>query len=177
LKVNKGLLSVSRRVGVLAAALLLAPMASSALYSPPAASSAAPESVVLMKDNKFVPERDTAVEGQSVSIAVGATVTWLNQDTESHNIAILEGPELNVSPEQKKGEKWSMTFNKPGRYRYYCEFHPNMIADIIVGGVNDTTAKDRDCSDVQGNRQIGTRQVPTVLEQEWCSCSTGLPHL
>src|SRR5215210_6263105 len=143
LNVKKGVLSVSRRVGVVAAAMLIAPMVSSAVYTAPVANSAAPESVVLMKDYKFVPERDTAVEGQTVSVAVGATVTWLNQDTESHNVAILEGPELNVSPEQKRGEKWSMTFNKPGRYRYYCEFHPNMVADVIVGGVNDTTAKDR----------------------------------
>jgi hypothetical protein len=88
-----------------------------------------------MRDYKFQPA--------TLNIAVGDTVTWTNFDVESHNVAILEGPELDVSPEQKRGEKWSRKFTKPGRYHYYCEFHPAMIGDVIVGGNNSTASTEQ----------------------------------
>jgi len=131
LKLPRKPLAISR----MAMAALIATIALAPSVSYDAQPTHAAETTVPMKDFKFAP----AV----VNVAVGDTVTWINQDTEPHNVAILEGPELNVSPEQKKGEKWSMTFTRPGRYHYYCEYHPNMVADVIVGGVNDTAARDR----------------------------------
>src|SRR5690242_3677095 len=98
---------------------------------------------VLMKDYKFNPSSVVASEGQAIKVDVGATVTWSNADLESHDITILEGPELNVSPEIKNGQAWSMKFTKAGRYHYYCEFHPSMVSDIIVGGVNSTANLDQ----------------------------------
>ncbi|HEX8219431.1 MAG TPA: plastocyanin/azurin family copper-binding protein [Chloroflexia bacterium] len=90
---------------------------------------------VAMREYKFVQPQ--------LRVAVGDSVSWVNYDPDSHNIAILEGPELNVSPEQPKGAKWSMTFTKPGRYHYYCEFHPWMVADVIVGGNESTASTER----------------------------------
>jgi plastocyanin len=131
-------------VSLMLAFMLLAPLAGfSTLPTPAHGAEAALEVSVLMKDYKFIPTGVSTTEGQTLRINVGTTVTWPNQDVESHDIAILEGPELNVSPEIKKGEKWSMTFTKPGRYHYYCEFHPPMVADIIVGGVDSTASVDQ----------------------------------
>jgi polysaccharide biosynthesis protein PslG len=110
--------------------MLVAPLASS-----PVRTASAAEREVPMRDFKFQP----AV----LNVSVGDTVTWTNYDTESHNVAILEGPELDVSPEQKRGEKWSRRFTKPGRYHYYCEFHPNMIGDVVVGGNNSTASNEQ----------------------------------
>ncbi len=94
----------------------------------------AADNLILMRDYKFVSSGANAREGQMVNVAVGDRVTWTNYDRDSHNIAILEGPELNVSPELKSGQSWTMVFRKPGKYHYYCEFHPWMVADVIVGG-------------------------------------------
>ncbi len=63
---------------------------------------------VLMKDYKFNPTSVVAAEGQAIKVDVGVTITWSNADLESHDITILEGPELNVSPEIKNGQAWSM---------------------------------------------------------------------
>ncbi|HEX9990048.1 MAG TPA: plastocyanin/azurin family copper-binding protein [Chloroflexia bacterium] len=91
----------------------------------------AAETKVEMRDYKFVQE--------TVNVAVGDSVSWTNFDAESHNVAITEGPELNVSPEKRKGETWAMKFNRPGRYEYFCEFHPSMVGRVIVGGSNNAS--------------------------------------
>lgn len=122
------------------AAMLVIPMLTP-FYTPQPAAAAA--RTVDMRDFKFknatTPNKDSNV----TNVAVGDSITWINFDVESHNIAILEGPELNVSPEQKIGEKWTMTFTKPGRYHYYCEFHPDMLGDVIVGGNTSTASPER----------------------------------
>jgi plastocyanin len=91
----------------------------------------AAEVKVEMRDYKFIQE--------TVNVAVGDSVSWTNFDVESHNVAITEGPELNVSPEQRKGERWAMKFTRPGRYEYFCEFHPSMVGRVIVGGSNNAS--------------------------------------
>jgi plastocyanin len=127
-----------RRARIVARVLIMlaAPLVAFGLYTNLLGSaypSSAANNAVVMKDYKFVPSAG-AVEGTSLKIAVGESVTWTNTDHDSHNIAILQGPELNVSPEQKSGQSWSMRFTKPGTYHYYCEFHSWMQADIVVGG-------------------------------------------
>ncbi|HKP52643.1 MAG TPA: cupredoxin domain-containing protein [Chloroflexia bacterium] len=128
-----------KRIAALAAFALLTPL-SAFPTQPTQAAQVIAEVNVVMKNYSFNPVGVSTTEGKTFNIPAGTTVTWPNQDGESHNIAILEGPEINVSPEIKTGQKWSMTFTKPGRYHYYCEFHPPMVADIIVGGVNSTAS-------------------------------------
>jgi plastocyanin len=86
----------------------------------------AAEAQVQMKDFKFGPT--------TLTIPAGTTVVWTNLDSDSHNVAITDGPELWVSPEQKSGQTSSFTFSKAGKYSYYCEFHPEMVATLTVTG-------------------------------------------
>ncbi len=123
------------------AMMLVAPVLGFAIYS--SHSAHASNNAVAMKGYKFVSQEVDTREGNSISIPVGDTVVWNNQDPESHDVAILEGPELNVSPELKQGESWTMTVTRPGKYHYYCEFHPSMVADIIVGGLTNSTSLER----------------------------------
>src|SRR5438874_6129256 len=79
---------------------------------------------VQMKDLKFSPA--------TLKVPAGTTVVWTNNDPDSHNVAIASGPELWVSSEQKQGQTSRFTFTRPGKYSYFCEFHPSMKAEIEV---------------------------------------------
>ncbi|MEO6457917.1 MAG: plastocyanin/azurin family copper-binding protein [Chloroflexia bacterium] len=76
--------------------------------------------------------RDYTFSTNVLRLAVGGEVAWANRDDDTHNIAIDEGPELYVSPVLSKGEVARFTFTHPGTYHYFCEWHPQMQAQIIV---------------------------------------------
>jgi plastocyanin len=75
----------------------------------------------------------------SLSIMVGTTITWSNKDPATHNVAIDQGPELFVSPVLDQGSTVRFTFTKPGKYHYFCEWHPEMQGEIIVASANGST--------------------------------------
>lgn len=93
------------------------------LLLPPGQASAATYSVT-MKGYAFSPA--------SLSVPVGSTVTWTNQDTAPHDVKTTSGPVSIHSPMLDKGESWSFTFGTAGSYGYYCTVHPDMTAGITV---------------------------------------------
>src|SRR3954447_25650800 len=129
------------RLGVRVLLMLVAPVVGFALFGGHVTEAA--NYSVVMKDYKFQNPVQTS-EGTTVKIAVGETLKWENHDPDSHNVAILQGPQLNVSPEIHAGQSWEMKFTTPGKYHYYCEFHPWMVADVIVGGSSSTTSVGRE---------------------------------
>lgn len=72
--------------------------------------------------NTFVPD--------SVTIKVGETVTWVNNESYAHDVVSDDG--LFRSPKLATGEKFSYTFMKEGTYTYICGIHPFMHATVIV---------------------------------------------
>jgi amicyanin len=75
----------------------------------------------------------------SVSVAVGTTVTWTNDDTAPHTVTVSSGPVTFSSPTLQKGDTYSFTFTTPGTYSYYCAVHPSMVAKVIVTGSTTTS--------------------------------------
>jgi plastocyanin len=73
---------------------------------------------------------DFQFDPTSVDIPAGTTVTWTNQDSAPHT-ATGEGGIFN-SDRLEQGASFSFTFEAPGTYNYYCEFHANMTATINV---------------------------------------------
>jgi plastocyanin len=67
----------------------------------------------------------------TLTVPVGATVTWINQDDVPHTIVSSEGKILK-SPVLDTDEKFSFTFTKAGTYPYYCSVHPRMVAKVVV---------------------------------------------
>lgn len=65
---------------------------------------------------------------QTMTVAVGDTVTWTNDDSTSHIVSI-DGVE---SPELFKGDSWSHTFTAAGAFDYVCTIHPSMKGTITV---------------------------------------------
>ena len=67
---------------------------------------------------------------ETLTVKVGDTVTWTNQDSAGHSATADDGSfDTGVLA---KGQSGSVTFDKAGTYTYYCSVHPRMKGTIIV---------------------------------------------
>lgn len=73
--------------------------------------------------------KSTAFQPKELTISAGDTVTWINNDPMPHDVDLGA---LGESPDLRKGETYSKTFDKPGMYDYVCNIHPGMAGKIIV---------------------------------------------
>jgi plastocyanin len=78
--------------------------------------------VVTIKNFAFSPS--------ALTIPVGATVEWKNDDGVAHTATTTSrGFD---SGNLDNGAKFSFTFVKAGTYQYVCQYHPNMTGQITV---------------------------------------------
>jgi amicyanin len=100
----------------------------SGMQSPPASASAtdspAPQggTAVSISDFKFNPA--------TLTVPVGTTVTWTNQDEEPHTLAAKDGSFH--SPGIDTHGTYSFTFSTAGSYDYICSIHPFMTGTVVV---------------------------------------------
>jgi len=71
------------------------------------------------------------------TVPVGTTVTWTNADSAPHTVTADDGSF--VSGNMNTGDTFTFTFDEPGTYAYYCEYHggaggEGMAATITVEG-------------------------------------------
>jgi plastocyanin len=64
-----------------------------------------------------------------VSAMAGKTLTFLNSDDSPHQIKVANGPSTAVF---LRGQRASITLDKPGEYNYICGLHPSMKGVIEV---------------------------------------------
>ncbi|WP_405727782.1 cupredoxin family copper-binding protein [Streptomyces sp. NBC_01537] len=76
--------------------------------------------------------KDYAFAQKSLTVKVGDTVKWTNEDTAPHTVTTTSGPASFDSGNLSKGQSFSYTFTKAGTYDYYCAVHPDMTAKITV---------------------------------------------
>ena len=76
---------------------------------------------VWMQNIAFVPE--------TLTVAAGTTVTWINKDDVLHNVT-AEG--FTSSNNFGEGETYSYTFDQAGTFDYECTLHPGMEGTIVV---------------------------------------------
>jgi plastocyanin len=67
---------------------------------------------------------------QTITVPVGATVTWTNSDDIPHTAVSTDG--VFKSKVMDTDEKFSYTFTKAGTYSYYCSIHPKMTGTVVV---------------------------------------------
>jgi plastocyanin len=79
---------------------------------------------VNIKDNSFVP--------QTLTVPVGATVEWHNQDAVQHTVTSDQG--LFDSGVLMPGKKFAFKFNAPGSFGYHCSIYSGMQGTITVKG-------------------------------------------
>ncbi len=70
-----------------------------------------------------------------LTIPVGTTVVWTNQDAASHTATSDPGSAFAFDTGTlAKGQSGKVTFNQVGTFPYHCMIHPNMVATVIVTG-------------------------------------------
>jgi plastocyanin len=71
----------------------------------------------------------------SLTIAVGDTVTWTNDETDgtTHSVVQSGGGAIN-SPDMPPGSTFSHRFTDAGTVNITCRFHPDMFMSVNVGG-------------------------------------------
>jgi plastocyanin len=67
---------------------------------------------------------------QTITVPVGATVTWTNKDDIPHTAVSTDG--VFKSKVMDTDEKFTYTFSKAGTYSYYCTIHPKMTGKVVV---------------------------------------------
>ncbi len=68
--------------------------------------------------------------GQPLTVPVGTTVVWTNQDDVPHTVTATNG--AFASRQLSKGATFKFTFAKEGTFDYSCTVHPNMKGQVIV---------------------------------------------
>jgi len=78
--------------------------------------------ISITDDKDFSPEE--------LTINVGDTVTWTNDDDSPHTVTADDGQF--DSGNMGEGATWSYTFTEVGTYDYRCDYHSSMTATITV---------------------------------------------
>ena len=76
---------------------------------------------VLIKDFAFVPDH--------VTVSVGDTVVWKNEDIVPHTATAGAGFD---SKNLNSGQSWSFVASQKGSYPYVCTYHPYMKGELLV---------------------------------------------
>ena len=66
----------------------------------------------------------------ALTVTVGTTVTWKNEDDSPHRIGDKDGTFKSAALDTD--DTFSHTFAAPGEYPYICTIHPYMAGTIIV---------------------------------------------
>jgi plastocyanin len=110
------------KAGALALALGLTALSGSAIAAQAPAAAAAAGSTIKIDNFVFGP--------QALTVTVGTTVTWINQDDIPHTV--VADDKTFKSKVLDTDERFSFTFTTPGEYGYFCSLHPHMVGKVIV---------------------------------------------
>jgi len=67
---------------------------------------------------------------QTLTVAVGTTVTWQNDDDIPHVVAEKDGKFRSKALDT--GDKFTQQFTTAGTIEYFCAIHPMMTGKIVV---------------------------------------------
>ena len=113
---------------ILLSALGLAACGSSSKPGPSPTTPPSPVTVSIVPGARSL--TTTAFSPNPLNITRGTTVTWINNDTSTHD-PVANGGAFdtgNIAP----GSQASFTFQNAGAFPYYCGRHPGMVATVNV---------------------------------------------
>jgi plastocyanin len=82
---------------------------------------------------KKIEIKDKKYSVAKLTIKAGQTVIWTNRDDNDHQVSItLDGKLVKASDDLSHDESFKFTFDKPGKYKYQCKYHPREKGEITV---------------------------------------------
>jgi plastocyanin len=85
---------------------------------------------VQAQDASAVAVQAFVYDSAEVTVSVGTTVVWTNNDPVAHTVTDVD--QVWDSGLFDQGGTFAKTFTEPGTYSYYCIPHPMMIGKVIV---------------------------------------------
>jgi plastocyanin len=106
-----------------------------------ASTAQADQAVTTTLDNQWSPS--------TVNVGIGEKVTWTNSSMGFHNLVFDDGSLTYPAAPDASAWTTSRTFPNAGTYKFHCGFHGkamsgSVVAQPVVGGVQDTTPPDID---------------------------------
>lgn len=71
----------------------------------------------------------------TITVSVGTTITWTNEDAAPHTVTSNDG--AFSSGTLGKGQSFVFTFASAGTFNYHCSIHPSMTASIVVTSTDE----------------------------------------
>ncbi|MDR3686702.1 MAG: cupredoxin family copper-binding protein [Coriobacteriia bacterium] len=96
--------------------------------TPPPATSGSSSSGAPATSSAAVTIANFAFSPSNVTVAVGGTVTWTNNDSVPHTVTGADFDSGPLSP----GKTFSHTFPKAGSFDYKCTIHPSMAPGKVT---------------------------------------------
>ena len=127
---RKHLQQLIRLLPIVVSILIMVPLlACSSSYNNTPAPASSTTSPVASGGNS-VSIANFAFSPTSITIKVGATITWTNNDSVAHTVTSDSG--VFDSGNLAAGKSYTYTFSKAGTFPYHCAVHPSMKASVIV---------------------------------------------
>ena len=76
--------------------------------------------------------RDFAFDPPDLSVSVGTTVTWTNEDNTTHTVTGTDSGSPIASRDLDQGGTYSVTFDQVGTFHYLCSIHTRMTGTVTV---------------------------------------------
>jgi plastocyanin len=115
---------------LLAVVIVLVIAIATSLFLPQLPDIINPPTPTVVQSNPFIEIKNKVFNPSNVAIKVGNTVTWVNNDTITHNIVSDES--IFSSGPQAPSGYYSFKFTHIGVYTYHCSIHPEMKGKITV---------------------------------------------
>lgn len=95
------------------------------------------ESSPSAKVEHLVTQTSKGFSPQTITVKLGETVVWVNEDKVTHNVSSALHPTHQAYPPLNLGDyeatqKMSITIPTPGTYKYHDHLYPNLTGTIIV---------------------------------------------
>jgi plastocyanin len=111
-----------------------APPAQTTETAPPTEATAPAASPTEATGQVQIVMRNVAFMPKEITVPVGTTVVWTNQDSFEHTVTsgTRGNPSGLFDTRVAAGGSFSFTFDKAGTYSYYCSIHSGMNGTVVV---------------------------------------------
>jgi plastocyanin len=115
-----------------------------------------------------VNNQTTYLNGTDLEVTLNSTLKWVNSGVIVPPMPSTDGAQPNstetgatggeqmIAPPFPPVSSFTVTFQEPGTYPYYCAIHPWMLGQVVVRGEAETGALGQNQTGTLGQNQTGT---------------------